>query len=65
MRKERFPNQRNQNYSLVVMVHFRFYRESMTTHTKLIFQVSIMLVLPLMLLILRSLTQVLIRGERG
>jgi len=32
-------------------------------HTKLIFQMSMMLVLPLMLLILLCLTQVLIRGR--
>jgi len=35
----------------------------MTTHTKLTFQVSMVLVLPLMLLILHCLTQILIRGR--
>ena len=63
MHKDDFLTKGNQNYNLMVMVHFKFQRESMTMHTKLTFQVSMVLVLPLMLLILHCLTKILIRGR--
>jgi hypothetical protein len=52
MRKERFPAHRNQSYSHEEMGHFRSLRGSMTMLIKLICQVSMVLVLPLMFLIL-------------
>jgi hypothetical protein len=62
MRKERFPNQRKSKLQPHGGGPFQVLERINDKHTKLTFQVSMVLVLPLMLLILRCLTQIFIRG---
>jgi len=62
MRKEQFPNQRKSKLQPHGGDPFQVLERINDKHTKLTFQVSMVLVLPLMLLILRCLTQIFIRG---
>ena len=63
MRKEQFPNQRKSKLQSRGDGPFQVLERINDNAYKIVFQVSMVLVLPLMLLILCCLTQILIRGR--